>query len=178
VAKGLETQGNPGPQPPAANMRQLSWDPELAEMAQASANQCVYQHDANRNVPRFVVGQNIALQYSTAQIPTSSWSSIIGSWYSEVSNMQLQYVNSFNSPTNTSVVIGHYTQLVWANTQYIGCGLMNYQDNIYKPTFPYKIFYVCNYGPTGNYLGQPIYTIGTAGSQCPAGTTNNNGLCA
>lgn len=58
VAQGLELRGNPGPQPPAANMLQLviiknfclrvrriqfffqEWDDELAEIAQRIADQC------------------------------------------------------------------------------------------------------------------------------------------
>ena len=36
VAKGLETQGASGPQPKAADMFQLSWDPVLAASAQRS----------------------------------------------------------------------------------------------------------------------------------------------
>ena len=39
VGGGLETRGNPGPQPSAANMGQLTWDSELANMAQTLANQ-------------------------------------------------------------------------------------------------------------------------------------------
>ena len=34
VAKGLETRGASGPQPKAADMFQLSWDPILAASAQ------------------------------------------------------------------------------------------------------------------------------------------------
>jgi hypothetical protein len=44
--------------------------------------------------------------------------------------------------------------------------------------YPYNRFYVCNYGPTGNWISLPVYLQGTAGSACPAGTVNNNGLCA
>ena len=40
VAKGLEVRGasGSGPQPKAANMFQLVWDPVLAKMAQRSEN--------------------------------------------------------------------------------------------------------------------------------------------
>ncbi len=37
--------------------------------------------------------------------------------------------------------------------------------------------YVCNYGPTGNWIGSAVYKQGTAGSACPADTMNSNGLC-
>ncbi len=44
--------------------------------------------------------------------------------------------------------------------------------------YPYNRFYVCNYGPTGNWINLPVYLQGTAGSACPPGTVNTNGLCA
>ena len=34
VANGLETRGNDGPQPKASNMIELTWNDELAEVAQ------------------------------------------------------------------------------------------------------------------------------------------------
>ncbi len=38
VAKGLEKRGNPGPQPPASNMRQMVWNADLAKAAQEIAD--------------------------------------------------------------------------------------------------------------------------------------------
>lgn len=45
--------------------------------------------------------------------------------------------------------------MVWANTVKIGCGLMKYtnlngEDNQ---------LLVCNYGPSGNWDGEPIYEV-------------------
>ena len=40
VATGAETRGSPGPQPPAADMKELVWDDELAAVAQRWAEQC------------------------------------------------------------------------------------------------------------------------------------------
>ncbi len=37
--------------------------------------------------------------------------------------------------------------------------------------------HVCNYGVGGNYVGEPVYSQGPAGSACPKGTPNNDGLC-
>ena len=76
-------------------------------------------------------------------------------------------------------VIGHYTQIVWASTSKIGCGIMQYFDNTTVITnLPYKMVYVCNYGPAGNLVNAPVYTTGPAASACPAGTVPKNGLCA
>ncbi|XP_046458400.1 venom allergen 3 homolog [Daphnia pulex] len=178
VAQGLETQGSPGPQPPASNMRELKWDQELAVMAAAHAQQCVFQHDSCRNVPRFQVGQNIYISSSSDNnLGTSDWNAAVTEWYNEVKDMNTTYAASFpRSPPN---VIGHYTQVVWADTYLVGCAVAYYQSTAeFGPDFSYNRFYVCNYGPTGNWLGSAVYKQGTAGSACPTGTANNDGLCA
>ncbi|EFX86986.1 hypothetical protein DAPPUDRAFT_312471 [Daphnia pulex] len=33
--------------------------------------------------------------------------------------------------------------------------------------YPYKMFYVCNYGPTGNWISLPVYLQGTARIRLP-----------
>ncbi|XP_032782776.2 venom allergen 5.01 [Daphnia magna] len=178
VAQGLETRGNPGPQPSASNMRQLIWDEELAVMAQTHAQQCVFEHDTCRDVSRFRVGQNIYIGASSADnLGTSNWNAAVTSWYDEVDDMKAAYVTSF--PANPPSVIGHYTQVVWASSYTVGCGVAYYQSTAtFGAGFPYNRLYVCNYGPTGNFINSPVYAQGTAGSACPASTSNNNGLCA
>ncbi|XP_057372853.1 venom allergen 3 homolog [Daphnia carinata] len=178
VAKGLETSGTPGPQPSASNIRQLIWDEELAVMAQTHAQQCVFNHDKCRNVPRFRVGQNIYISGASADVLDSSdWPAAVTSWYNEVFDMTPAYVTSF--PSNPPAVIGHYTQVVWATTYTVGCGVAYYQSTAtFGEDFPYNRLYVCNYGPTGNYVNSPVYAQGAAGSTCPASTSNNDGLCA
>lgn len=50
VASGGENRGNPGPQPSAANMRELEWDEELATVAERWAAQCIYSNDICRDL--------------------------------------------------------------------------------------------------------------------------------
>ncbi|KAK4011702.1 putative Venom allergen [Daphnia magna] len=178
VAKGLETSGAPGPQPSASNMRQLIWDEELAVMAQTHAQQCVFKHDTCRNVARFRVGQNIYISgASVDMLNPSDWPAAVTSWYNEVNDMTSAYVTSF--PMSPPAVIGHYTQVVWANTYTVGCGVAYYQSTAtFGPAYPYNRIYVCNYGPTGNFINSPVYSQGAAGSACPAPTSNIDGLCA
>lgn len=70
--------------------------------------------------------------------------------------------------------IGHYTQLMWAETNKVGCGISKYhQDNLKK------ILLVCNYYPTGNRIGHLIYESGEPCTSCPGDRCNEkyNGLC-
>ncbi|EFX86985.1 hypothetical protein DAPPUDRAFT_312470 [Daphnia pulex] len=178
VAQGLETQGNPGPQPPASNMRELKWDPELAAMAVTLTRQCIKGHDECRNLPQFTVGQNYFASGSSADtIGTSNWNAALASWTKEVLNIKTTYLTSF--PENPLNPIGHYTQVVWADTYLVGCATSYFQNTaIYGTQFPYVRTYVCNYAISGNMLGAAVYKQGKAGSACPKGTKNNNGLCA
>ena len=60
------------------------------------------------------------------------------SWYDEVKDFPAANVAAFSSNGATGV-IGHYTQVVWAESQKIGCGVIYYKDT--NPNFaqyPYR----------------------------------------
>ncbi|CAL4060377.1 unnamed protein product, partial [Meganyctiphanes norvegica] len=167
VALGNEKRGDPGAQPSGANIKELIWSEELAEGAQAWANQCPFlRHDTytNRKTCTFpVVGQNI--YYTWSNNPASVWSRGIDRWYNEVSKMPKLLVDFYAENKQT---IGHYTQMIWADTAQIGCGAVHYETSFRGHDFKEAKIYVCNYGPAGNILGKPIYIKGPTASQCPA----------
>ncbi|XP_068223932.1 scoloptoxin SSD552-like [Palaemon carinicauda] len=174
VAQGNEASGDPGPQPTGANIRELKWNDELAKVAQALADQCLFNHDksSDRKIcsRSYAVGQNIFVKQG--YLIDTSWKTAINFWYDQVYGMPNTIVSSFSD--DTLVYIDTYTQVVWANTYEIGCGGIH--DN--KTDSELKI-YVCNYGPAGNILGQEIYAQGTAASQCSNGiSTTYPDLCA
>ena len=87
VAQGLETRGAPGPQPPAFDMLEMTWDDELEQVAQRWADQCNYGHDEARQVERFSVGQNINYGSRVWKEQNETRNSIetgINNWYNEV----------------------------------------------------------------------------------------------
>jgi hypothetical protein len=43
--------------------------------------------------------------------------------------------------------VGHYTQIVWADTDRVGCGLSSSQDDDYL---------VCRYARAGNVMGETV----------------------
>ncbi|KAJ8936293.1 hypothetical protein NQ318_001486 [Aromia moschata] len=77
------------------------------------------------------------------------------------------------------VKVGHYTQLVWAESTEVGCAVSYYSTSSENRTW-YHVLFVCNYGPAGNYVGQPMYKVGKPCSKCPKGLKQNKeykGLC-
>ncbi|XP_057339747.1 venom allergen 5-like [Microplitis mediator] len=149
VAHGQESLGNPGPQP-AGNIPALKWDSELAKIAQRWANQCQFGHDKCRDVERFQVGQNVASKMHSRQ-HVAKMGELVKMWYDEVKDFDSRQVKSFTWQEEPQ--IGHYTQLVWGDTTSVGCGAVRYlsRDNWYTT------YLVCNYGPTGNWIGSPLY---------------------
>lgn len=80
-------------------------------------------------------GQNIFI--ASQQVP---WLFAIKTWYQEKDNF------TFGGVDNDLKVIGHYTQMVWASTHQVGCGLQRC-SKIGNETSPLYYNYVCNYCP-------------------------------
>ncbi|XP_070156708.1 venom allergen 3-like [Polyergus mexicanus] len=148
-------EGSINAQPPAANMHELYWDSELASGAQNWANQCIFAHndEKDRKIERFPVGQNIGLKKmrGSQNIAKIEFSKQINKWFSEHEDYQFSAID-----TKIIKVVGHYTQLAWANTYLVGCGYSQYKTS---NNTAYQ-FYVCHYGPTGNEFGKLPYIVG------------------
>jgi len=71
---------------------------------------------------------------------------------------------------------GHATQIIWATSYAVGCGIRKLKDE----TYGFKFDIVCDYAPAANLPGAKIYIQGEPGSKCPKGTKleKNSGLCA
>ena len=75
------------------------------------------------------------------------------------------------------VLVGHYTQLAWAQTWRIGCGKITYQPEGENG----QQLYICNYGLAGNLIRSEMYKIGEPCAECPLGTECSEeypGLCS
>ena len=175
VARGEERAGRGGGQPGAGDMMEVEWDGELARVAQAHADRCIFDHDcrACRAVERWpVVGQNLYIFKQTVRRPAVDWERAVRSWYEEVELFTPRHVQPFRFSEAT----GHYSQMVWSTTTRLGCGV-----SVYRTGRWFNVLYTCNYGPGGNYIGGQTYSPGPACSQCPPGSRCSSqypGLCS
>nr|XP_053651842.1 venom allergen 3 homolog [Cherax quadricarinatus] len=163
VASGREHRGDPGPQPQAANMYILHWNDELAVVAQAWANQCLFAHNGfeerricSRN---YMVGQNI--YYHIGVDPSQNWAEAVHQWYEEVTDMPRSYAESFHI-VDSQRNIYHYTQMMWGHTREVGCGAVYFSE--YERIV--SRVYVCHYGPSSNTSGAPLYQVGPPATAC------------
>ncbi|KAG0568949.1 hypothetical protein KC19_6G054200 [Ceratodon purpureus] len=60
-----------------------------------------------------------------------------------------QFYNYGSNSCAAGRVCGHYTQVVWRNSQFVGCGSANCPGG--------GTFVVCSYNPPGNFNGQRPY---------------------
>ncbi|XP_014224529.1 venom allergen 5-like [Trichogramma pretiosum] len=132
----------------AKNMALLSWDNELAASAQQWANYCNYKHDPCRDVGRYKVGQNLNRWGSTREVKNWDVERPVQSWYDEIKFFNKKDISKYKYDPK----YGHYSQVVWAETTKIGCGVVRYKDGKLN-----RQFLVCNYGPTGNVEAKPMY---------------------
>ncbi|XP_076251533.1 venom allergen 3-like [Rhynchophorus ferrugineus] len=184
IASGQETKGALGRQPSAANMNILRWDGELEEMAQRWADQCLQltddnQHDICRLTERFDVGQNV-LTAVTSSLELPDLAILILNWYKQVHDVIPSDIEVFSGIQRGKYLIGQYTQLVWAETRFVGCGISSFQDtNHTSEPLQYLHRLVCNYGPRGNVIGSSVYEKGVPCSKCPFGRCDSirSNLC-
>ncbi len=120
----------------ARGLPALTWSTEMESLAQDWANQMTrtgkFDHRPNNRY-----GENLFWGRGRDYSGTDA----IESWASEESGYN--YANN-----SCKGVCGHYTQLVWKNTTQVGCAAGKVRDEIY---------WVCNYNPPGNYVGQKPY---------------------
>ena len=121
----------------------LQWSPALASDALAWAKHLAAidkgEHDRDITGKE---GEN--LWWGTAN--AFSFADMVGAWTAEKKTFR---EGTFpNCRVNRSAVIGHYTQIVWRNTQAVGCALVGNGVHDYL---------VCRYSPPGNVIGQKPY---------------------
>ena len=136
----------------------LSWSNSLALYAQqwvdnlASTQNCEMIHRPNNGDGRFKQrhGENLfwasALEHSNgenkSQVITAK--EVVNAWAEEE-----QFYDYQNNKCQSGEDCGHYTQMVWHESQQVGCALAVCPDK--------SQIWACNYHPRGNYIGEWPY---------------------
>jgi len=163
-------------EPKAADMTLMDYDLKIEARAQAWSDTCPDDHDpmSNRMVAEYksqlpTIGQNGGFNSLNNSVTTS----LLG-WWEEY---KLYSYESNNSPSGG--VVGHYTQMAWAESTVIGCGTKApCETNMGGSILRSNVY--CNFGVSGNRRGAKPYVAGAPCSKCPDGYNMCMGgaLCA
>ncbi|KAM4833469.1 cysteine-rich secretory protein LCCL domain-containing 2 [Thomomys bottae] len=163
--------------PPASNMEHMTWDEELERSAAAWAQECIWEHGPSSLLVS--IGQNLAVHWGRYRSPSFH----VQSWYDEVKDYTYPYPHECNPwcPERCSgAMCTHYTQIVWATTNKIGCAVNTCRTiNVWGDVWENAVYLVCNYSPKGNWIGEAPYKTGRPCSECPPsfGGGCRNNLC-
>lgn len=137
----------------------LTWSDMLAEYAQEWAETLAAECDSIRHRNPNMYGENIAARWSFGMSsPPYSGVEAVQAWADELecwtfgSIGRTEMCDRACVEAQSSSGCGHYTQLVWRNTQRVGCGYASCPAGNRKMEI-----IVCNYDPPGNYIGQEPY---------------------
>ncbi|KAM3828963.1 cysteine-rich secretory protein LCCL domain-containing 2 [Vipera latastei] len=151
--------------PSASNMEYLRWDEELERSAESWAHQCIWDHGPASLLPS--IGQNLAVHWGRHRSPSFH----VQSWYDEVKDYTYPYPHECNPwcPDRcTGPMCTHYTQMVWATTNNIGCAInLCKRMDVWGEVWENAVYLVCNYSPKGNWIGEAPYKNGRSCSECP-----------
>ncbi|MFN8639277.1 MAG: CAP domain-containing protein [Dehalococcoidia bacterium] len=119
----------------------LTWSAAAAVTAQAWADHLAATGTFEHNAGRGALGENLTAFESSVPFPNPNPTSVdqaFGPWRDEAS--------SYRWDTNTcATVCGHYTQLVWATSTGVGCGVAIGGGALLPGG--YRTVWVCNYAP-------------------------------
>jgi len=124
---------------------EMTWNDDLANAAQAWANTIAKKQVLDHSDGRVHIGENTARR--TYKSGVDSASLLVGQWLDEK-----QYFKKGNYPNISKSGnvhdVGHYSQMIWAKTTLLGCGIARGGKRDYL---------VCQYGESGNRQGKPVY---------------------
>jgi len=161
--------------PAASNMMKMIWDERLGQTAEAYSRQCTFAHSKGRRAANFsYVGENIYISSfprPAAQVLRNS----IVAWDNEKKDFDFAL-----NGCKPGKKCGHYTQVVWARSYAVGCGVTTCRNVVInEKVWSTAQIVICHYGPGGNIVGMKPYIWGTTCSQCPmnGGKQCVNNLC-
>jgi len=153
----------------ASDMMKMEWNSELAARAQAHSSTCPSSHTDSSILG--TDGENMAGYAGSSFVLTDQTdvTDSVQQWFNEKADSgTYQNGGQFTGFDSCTGTCGHYTQVVWASANEIGCGLSSCPMGSmpgYQLTCQYSTSLPGRFG--GNMMGSTIFTPGTACSACP-----------
>jgi len=129
-------------------LHKLKWDDNLAKLAQAWSNKCIFEHgDVDERFRTKApdgrpygtrTGQNLAMAQKGGTLTIRE---SVAMWFNEYKD----YDFCANKNKNPPAMIGHYTAMVWNETTHVGCGWAECGG-----VGGVGELITCNYWPAGN----------------------------
>jgi len=135
----------------ASNMIKMEWNEFLESEALSLVETCVYTHSTNG------YGQNL-YRTSNLDVDVAIHNGIMA-WYNEIDIYRDSILENINNSNEVGIgLYDHVSQILWADSYLVGCAysLCNF-----------GVYFVCNYSPTGNFIGKPWFISGEHCSNCP-----------
>lgn len=120
------------------NIKPLLFSQDCANFAQKWAEKLAKQNNGLIHSDDSKYGENLYWYSASA-----TEHQVIKAWASET-----KYFNSRRRKANSKN--GHYTQMIWENTKYVGTGMAISKDG--------SEYWVCSYYPPGNWAGEKVYS--------------------
>jgi pathogenesis-related protein 1 len=114
----------------------VAWSDEVASSAQEWAdhlrddNECKLEHSDTRYGENLAGGKDVDVDAA------------VDMWAKEKAHY------AWSPQYEFEIVTGHYTQVVWRKTEFIGCG---------RASCGRRVVIVCRYSPAGNHIGKAPY---------------------
>ncbi|XP_002134425.2 antigen 5 like allergen Cul n 1 [Drosophila pseudoobscura] len=146
----------------ACRMATISWDQELARLAELNTRQCLLEHDKCHNTLKYRnSGQNLYMAGFAGIIPSSVERILkraMDDWAAEGSDITREQLQAFHL---SGADITHFAVMVSEANVAVGCAVTRFKQQNF-----HHFLVACNYG-TGNELNKPVYSsCSVAGSGC------------
>ncbi len=134
----------------------------MATHAQQYSDTCVWAHGfPDENITPFnSVGQNLWVIGPVTEAFRPDGAGIIQSWFNED-----RFYNYTTNECKTDKLCGHYTQVVWADSYAVGCG-MTFCPTADQLDTENVVIVNCHYGPAGNLAETRPFVAGMPCTQC------------
>lgn len=143
-------------------MAELTWSEEAAALALDWAETLMDERcepNIRHRTANNPYGENIAVRWSAPPLGKYPGSAAVAGWVQEIACWDYGTISGTERCEPVciqglnSTGCGHYTQVVWEGTEFVGCGYASCNDD-QGGTWE---TWVCNYGPPGNIIGRTPY---------------------